>query len=415
MTAERPIIETRARPAAPAASPDLRAAMHDFLSTFEGFKRENDRRLSALESKKRDDVVLKEKIERLNTALDRQKAAIDRLALAGQRPPKGAAAREPDESKAAFRRFMRAGELSAPEAKAAIIGTDADAGYLAPEPVERLVQAALRDVSPIRAIASVREIGATVFKKPTSLGGAASGWVGETASRPETTAPTLASVDFPTAELYAMPAASQALLDDAVVDIEQWLADEGSGEFAAKEGAAFINGDGTASPRGFLDYDAAPEASRDPDEIGYIATGAAGAFAASNPADRLLDLIYAPKQAYRANGRFVMNRATVGAVRKFKDGEGNYLWQPSHEPGAPASLLGYPVSEAEDMPSIGANAFAVAFGDFRRFYLVVDRQGLRVLRDPYSAKPYVLFYTTKRVGGGVQDFDAVKLLKFAES
>ncbi|MHA7873526.1 MAG: phage major capsid protein, partial [Hyphococcus sp.] len=151
------------------------------------------------------------------------------------------------------------------------------------------------------------------------------------------------------------------------------------------------------------------------DELGYVATGADGAFPASNPSDVLLDLIYTPKQAYRGNGRFLMNRSVVGQLRKFKDSEGNYLWQPNGEPGEPARLMGYPVTEAEDMPDIGSNSHSIAFGDFRRGYLIVDRVGVRVLRDPYSAKPYVLFYTTKRVGGGVQDFDAVKFLKFSVS
>ncbi|MEQ8177934.1 MAG: phage major capsid protein [Amphiplicatus sp.] len=410
-------IENKARNSAPAMSPEIRGAMHDFLSTFEAFKRSNDERLAALEGKKRDDAVLKDKIERINKTLDQQKSAIDRMTLGAQRPRKGESPRF-DERRGAFQRYMRAGDASALaslDLKAVSIGADTDAGYLAPEPVERIINAALRDISPIRQIASVREIGATVFKKPVSLGGAASGWVGETAGRPETTAPTLSSIDFPTAELYAMPAASQALLDDAVVDIEQWLADEVQAEFAAQESEAFVNGDGTAQPRGFLDYDKAAEASRDADEIGYIATGVDGAWPASNPADKLLDLVYAPKQVYRAGASFVMNRAVVGQIRKFKDGEGNYLWQPSTEAGTPATLLGYPVIEAEEMPAIASGAFPIAFGDFARGYLIVDRQGVRILRDPYSAKPYVLFYTTKRVGGGVQNFDAIKLMKFGVS
>ena len=207
--------------------------------------------------------------------------------------------------------------------------------------------------------------------------------------------------------------ASQTLLDDAVVDIEQWLADEVQGEFAAQESAAFVAGDGVARPKGFLSYPIVEDGVRAAGEIGYLATGAAGAFAAGNPADTILDLIYAPKQAYRANGRFVLNRKTLSAVRKFKDADGNYLWQPSLAAGSPSTLFGYPVTEVEEMPDIAAGSHAIAFGDFARFYLVVDRQGVRILRDPYSAKPYVLFYTTKRVGGGVQNFEAVKLLKFS--
>jgi HK97 family phage major capsid protein len=405
------------------AGEDVRGAMREFLTAFETFKHANDERLDALETKRQDDVVLKEKIERINDAVTEQKAAVDRLALKQQRPHLGpqlgqSARVEPDERKAAFLRYMRVGDATAVanlEAKSVNATVDAEGGYLAPNEVERIITAAVKDISPIRQIASVREIGGNVFRKPVSNGDAVAGWVAETTSRTTTTAPTLTAVDFPTMELYAMPAASQTLLDDSIVDIEQWLADEVQTEFAAQESAAFIAGNGTTAPKGILTYAIAADASKDPDELGYIASGADGAFAASNPSDKLLDLIYAPKQAYRANGRFLMNRSVVGALRKFKDSEGNYLWQPNNEPGEPARLMGYPVTEAEDMPDIASNSHSIAFGDFRRGYLIVDRVGVRVLRDPYSAKPYVLFYTTKRVGGGVQDFDAIKFLKFAAS
>ena len=217
------------------------------------------------------------------------------------------------------------------------------------------------------------------------------------------------------ADLYASPAATQALLDDALVNLDEWLAEECESAFAAQETDAFVNGNGTNKPKGFLAYTKTPDATAPWGDVGYIATGAAGAFAASNPADALLQLVYTPRAEFRPGGRFVMNRRTVSVIRRFKDGDGNYLLQPARELGQTASLLGYPLTEIEAMPDIGANAFAVAFGDFRRGYLIVDRQGVRVLRDPYSAKPYVLFYTTKRVGGGVQNFDAIKLLKFAAS
>ncbi len=395
---------------------DVRAAMRDFLTAFESFKASNDERLAAIE-KKREDGLLTDKVDRLSKALGDQKAALDRMALASARPAVPAP-REDAEKKQAILSYMRKGDaalLNAVDRKGLNTGVDAEGGYLAPEPTERVIAAAVRDISPIRQIATVREIGAVSFRKPVSLGGGTAGWVGETGGRIETAAPALSSIDFPTMELYAMPAASQTLLDDAVVDIEQWLADEVQGEFASQETAAFVNGDGINKPKGFLSYAKAPEATRAADEIGYLATGAAGAFAATNPADTLLDLIYAPKQAFRANGRFAMNRKTLAVVRKFKDADGNYLWQPSLAAGAPSTLFGYPVTEVEDMPDIGANAHAIAFGDFARGYLIVDRQGVRILRDPYSAKPYVLFYTTKRVGGGVQNFDAIKLLKFAAS
>lgn len=410
-------LETKADIDGAAPATEVKAAMREFLGVFENFKDENDARLAALESKKSEDVLVTEKLGRLNQALSEQKAAIERLSLAAKRPARGAAATPVDEKKSAFLRYMRAGDASALHAleeKAAIAGVDSEGGYLAPDETERLISAALKEISPIRAIASVREIGGNVFRKPVSKGETAAGWVGETAARPETAASTLAAIDFPTMELYAIPAASQALLDDGVVDVEQWLADEVQTEFAQQEGEAFVKGDGVNKPKGFLSYTTVAESVRAFGEIGHVATGAAGAFAA-DPGDQLLDLVHATKQVYRANGRFVMNRGTVGALRKLKDNDGNYLWRPSLEAGQPATLLGYPVTEAEDMPAIAANALSIAFGDFARGYLVVDRVGVRILRDPYSAKPYVLFYTTKRVGGGVQNFDAIKLLKFAAS
>ena len=398
------------------ANSEIKSAMRDFLAAFESFKDANDSRLASLEGKGGEDVVLAEKVARIDAALTEQKAALDRVALKAARPAQGGETLKADERKAAIQRYMRAGDaaaLAALDVKSLNAGNDAEGGYLAPEPTERIIAAAVRDISPIRQIASVREIGVTTFKKPVSLGGGVAGWVGETGGRVETATPTLSSIDFPTMELYAMPAASQTLLDDAVVDIEQWLADEVQGEFAAQETDAFVNGDGVSKPKGFLSYAITEDSVRAADEIGYVATGADGAFAAADPADKILDLIYAPKQAYRANGRFAMNRKTLSVVRKFKDADGNYLWQPSLQAGSPSTLFGYPVSEVEDMPDIASGAHAIAFGDFARGYLIVDRQGVRILRDPYSSKPYVLFYTTKRVGGGVQNFDAVKLLKFS--
>ena len=202
------------------------------------------------------------------------------------------------------------------------------------------------------------------------------------------------------------------MLDDAAVDIEQWVADEVYTVFAEQEGAAFVNGNGISKPKGFLAYTKVPDASWTFGSLGYVATGAAGNFGESEPADALIDLVYSVRAGYRTNGKFVMSRRTQQALRKFKSSTGEYLWEPSSAANGQPSLLGFPVVEAEDMPDIAAGSFSVAFGDFQRGYIVVDRVGIRILRDPYSNKPYVLFYTTKRVGGGVQDFAAIKLLKF---
>ena len=401
-----------------AVAGELGSAFEDFMRAFEAFKETNDRRLGEMERRMSADAVTVDKLARVERALDEHKRVVDDLAHKAARPPLGDGLPRSGtgiEHKAAFEGYVRRGEqqgLRALEGKALSAGSDPDGGYLVPDETESAINRALREISPIRAIAGLRQVSSSVFKKPFALTGAGTGWVGETAARPETATPTLAELAFPTMELYAMPAATPSLLDDAVVDIDQWIAEEVRTAFAVQEGQAFVSGNGSNKPRGFVDYPKVANASWSWGNIGFIATGVAGAFPAANPADKLIDLAYAVKSGYRHNAHWVMNRATQSVIRKFKDADGNYLWQPSLRAGEAPTLLGHPVVEAEDMPSIATDSTSIAFGDFRRGYLIVDRLGIRVLRDPYSAKPYVLFYTTKRVGGGVQDFDAIKLLKF---
>ncbi len=408
---------TETLPAAPEAKAaeggDVSAAFDDFMRAFEAFKDTNDERLVEIETKLSADVVTTEKLDRINKALDE-------LTLKGRRPPLSAerATARPSEHKQAFEGYVRGGDEDGYrklEQKALSAGSNADGGYLVPVETETEIGRRLAALSPIRAIADVRQVSSGTYRKPFMTTGPAVGWVAETGARSQTTSPAIAALDFPAMELYAMPAATAALLDDSAVNIDDWIAAEVEGAFAAQEGTAFVTGDGTNKPRGFLGYSTVAEGSWEWGKIGYVVTGASGALPSSHPSDVLVDLIYTLKSGYRANARFVLNRRTQAAIRKLKDADGHYLWQPAAVAGGEASLLGFPVTEAEDMPDIGANALALAFGDFRRGYLVVDRLGVRVLRDPYSAKPYVLFYTTKRVGGGVQDFDAIKLLKFGTS
>jgi HK97 family phage major capsid protein len=394
----------------------------DMMRAFEAFKDGNDERL-VLEQKRAGDVVLDEKLARINATIDAQTRRLDDIVLKAQRPALGgdrhvqrnAAALE---HKTAFDAYVRSGEssgLRALEMKALSAGSNPDGGYLVPNEVETEIGKRLAAISPIRSIAGVRTISGSVYKKPFMTAGPAVGWVGETDARAQTTSPTLDELSFPAMELYAMPAATATLLEDSAVNIDEWLGQEVEQVFAAQEGTAFVTGDGTNKPKGFLGYTTVANASWEWSKIGYIASGSAGAFPASNPSDVLVDLIYALKAGYRQNAVFVMNRKTQSAIRKFKDTAGNYLWQPPATPGARASLMTFAVVEAEDMPDIAANSLSIAFGNFNRGYLIVDRAGVSVLRDPYTAKPYVLFYTTKRVGGGVQDFDAIKLMKFAAS
>ena len=386
--------------------------MGEFLNAFEAFKDANDERLGQIEKRMAADVVTSDKVERINKALDD-------LTLKMKRPQLGGPERDqPTEHKRAFEAYVRKGEthgLFDIEAKSMSVGSNPDGGYLVPAETEAEIGRLLSNASAMRAISDVRQVSASVYKKPFAITGAASGWIGEAAARPETASATLAELQFPTMELYAMPAATQSLLDDSVVNLDQWIAQEVRTVFAEQESQAFVTGNGVNRPKGFTDYAKVADASWTWGNIGYIATGVAGAFAASNPTDKLIDLAYALKAGFRQNAHWVMNRKTQGVIRKFKDGQGNYIWQPAITADGKASLMNFPITESEHMADITTDSYALALGDFRQGYLVVDRVGVRILRDPYSSKPYVLFYTTKRVGGGVQNFEAIKLMKFGVS
>ena len=398
---------------------DVAEAFGEFMSAFDAFRDANDQRLTEIESRFGEDVVTAEKVDRISRSLDEQKRALDQLTLKRARPAlgrDGATCAGGTEHKEAFEAYVRSGDdrgMRALDSKAMSYGSAQDGGYLVPEETETEIGKRLSALSPIRSIASVRQISGAVLKKPFSVTGPATGWVAETASRPQTNTSSLSELQFPAMELYAMPAATATLLEDSAVDLDRWIAEEVEAAFAEQEGTAFISGDGSNKPRGFLDYDQVDDGSWAWEKIGTISTGVDGALPTANPSDKLIDLVYSLRAGYRQNASWVMNRKTQGAIRKLKDADGNYLWQPPAAAGGRAMLMGFQLVEAEDMPDAAADATPIAFGDFGRGYLVVDRTGVRVLRDPYSAKPYVLFYTTKRVGGGVQDFSAIKLLKYA--
>ena len=394
----------------------------ELMRAFDEFKEANDQRLS---EKRSVDVLLEEKIDRLDGVIAAQTQRLEAIELKQARPAIGSEVRPAEpanqpaiEHKAAFDAYVRGGDsanLRALEQKALSTGSNPDGGFLVPPEIEYKIGERLFNISPIRSLASIRTISSNIYKKPMMATGAVAGWVGETDARAQTTTPTLDELSFPAMELYAMPAATTLLLEDSAVDIDEWLAQEVDRVFAAQEGAAFVTGDGNNKPKGFVSYNNVANSSWTWGNIGYVASGVAGAFPSTAPSDVLVDLIFALKAGYRQNAAFVMNRKTQSLIRKFKDTTNNYIWQPPASPSGRASLMNFPVHDVEDMPDISANSLSVAFGDFKRGYLIVDRAGVTVLRDPYSAKPYVLFYTTKRVGGGVQDYDAIKLLKFAVS
>ncbi len=328
---------------------------------------------------------------------------VDRPALDGARV---------NEAGAAFAGFVRTGATI--EMKA-FTGVSGDAGgYAVPREIDATIDRALVAASPIRQIANVVKVGSAGYRKLVTTGGTPSGWASEVAARPGTATPVFQEIAPPSGELYANPSASQAMLDDAAFDVEEWLAGEIATEFGRAEGAAFVNGNGVNQPKGFLAGLTSPagDGVRPFGTIQHLISGTTGDFGA-NPQDRLIDLVQLLRAPYRQGACFVMNAGTLARIRKFKTDDGAFVWQPSLSAGQPATLLGYPVVEAEEMPDIGAGTPSVAFGNFRAGYLIAERGETAILRDPYSNKPFVSFYATKRIGGCVMNAEAIKLLKFA--
>lgn len=323
-----------------------------------------------------------------------------------------------DDHTKAFISYLRTGREIDLHQKTMSIGSDPDGGYLVPTELDRELTKYLRARSPMRQLARVVPVSGAEYKQPASTGGTGYSWVGESQPRPETASPSLKMVTIPTHEVYASPATTTALLDDNTFDLGNWLVEELADAFGDAEGAAFINGDGVARPRGLFTYDveSTADATRANAKFQYIATGGAGAFAATAPADALISLVYAVKAQYRANASWLMSPEVVEQVRKFKGvGTNDYLWQPATAAGQPATLLGYPVYEDENVALIGAGSLSAAFGDFSRAYTITDRS-TALIRDNLTNKPFVNFYATKRLGGGGgRDTRAVKFLKFAAS
>ncbi|WP_370190547.1 phage major capsid protein [Qipengyuania sp.] len=346
----------------------------------------------------------------LRSDVDEVKARVDKIGRAAARPAIGGSDETAPEVKGFVDGYLRRGSTA--EFKSISGTVPADGGYAVPRQIDAMIARELTAISPIRAIAQVVQTGSAGYRKLVTTGGTASGWVSETAARPETATPEFAEIAPPTGELYANPAASQAMLDDAGFDLENWLASEIAMEFARAEGAAFIGGSGIDQPEGFLNAPATlvDDAARPFGTLQYLASGDAGGLGA-DPDLTLIDLVHTLKAGHRQGASFVMNSATLAEVRKLKSADGAFLWQPGLVEGQPDRLLGYPVVEAEDMPDIAAGTYPIAFGNFRHGYLIAERSATQVLRDPFTNKPFVHFYATKRVGGQVLDSNAIKLLK----
>lgn len=378
---------------------DVKAAMAGFLSEFKGFQ---------------DDMTskLQQQEERLTM--------LDRKSYAAGRPALSTAADQGAPHQKAFADYLRSGDDAGLrglvlEGKAMSTTVSADGGFLINPQMNDRIQGVLRSTASIRSIANVVNVESSSFDVVIDRTDLGTGWATELVNFAETATPVIERISIRIYELAAMPRASQRLLDDAAFDVEGWLAERIANRFARAEAQAFIAGDGVDKPKGFLSYNKIANASWAWGQLGYVPTGGAADFAPTNASDAIVDLVYSLGAQYRANATFVMNSKTAGAVRKMKDADGRFMWSDGLQLGEPSRLMGYPVLIAEDMPDIAANAYAIAFGDFHAGYTVAERPDLRVLRDPFSVKPHVLFYASKRVGGDVTDFNAIKLLKFAVS
>lgn len=382
----------------------------EIRKTHEEFKSYVDRELAEI---KKNGVAAPETVE----AIERMNKRMDALQANLERP--GTGTKSEEKGDAALSAYMRKGwnGMDATQVtKALSVGSDPDGGYLVMPQQAGIITGKVYETSPMRAICGSITIGTDAYEFMVDNDEVTYGWVGEKSSRTETATPTLKKGRIEVHELYAMPSITQKMLDDAAFNVEGWLGGKVADKIGRVSNAAFVTGNGVGKPRGITDYTTAAtaDATRAWGTLEHVLSGAAGAFAASAPADKLFDLIYALKPAYRNGARFVTNRQTIGAIRKIKDSStaANYLWQPGLQEGEPQRVLGYPVTDAEDMPALATDSLSLAFGNFNEGYLIVDRQGIRVLRDPFTAKPYVLYYTTARVGGGVVNSEAIKFMKF---
>jgi len=389
-------------------------------ATFEEYKSHNDARLEEIKTKGFETAETKAKMEKVDVELDGLKSSIEKLHAVANRKQttSGKEGKEYSEfeiaHKEAFAKFARKGDQSGFEKKEMSVIVAEDGGFLVPDEMSSEIVKRVFDTSPIRDLASVQTVSSSSLEMLEDLGQIESGWVAERQSRPETDNAKLNMLIIPNHELYAQPAATQKLLDDASINVESWLAEKAGEKFSRDENTAFVNGNGEGKPRGFTTY---ADGNGIFGTIERIKSGVNGDFAAApDQADQLIEIHGSLKGAYKQNAYWAMHRKTVAAIRKFKDNEGMYLWQPSLQAGTPDMFLNSPIREMDDLvaPSdFTTGSLAIALADFRAAYQIVDRKGVSVLRDPYTKKGFVLFYFTKRVGGAVKNYDAIKLFELS--
>ncbi|MFN7709851.1 MAG: phage major capsid protein [Holosporales bacterium] len=396
--------------------------VEEMNQSFAEFKATQTEYQADLEHKGRADGLYDAKLERINHDIERAYDCLKNLELAARRPllteahdlPHGWA-----QHKSAFLNYVRKGDeasLLQLEAKSLSAASDADGGYAIPQVLHERLQTTLDTLSPMRRLASVMTVSSSAVDLLVNQNQADAGWAAETDARNPSETPKLGKVRIPVHELYARPRATQKLLDDAVIDVESWLMERIALRLAQLENQAFLRGDGQNKPKGILSYESVPVGQGSWGKFEALKTGVNGAFAEENPADVLLEAVAALEPRYLNGATWLMSRSALAACRKLKDQNGHYLWQPGLGGSATSTLLGHTVEVMEEMPAVlsGQASVGIVFGHFREAYQIVDRQDLRVLRDPYSAKPYVEFYTSKRVGGDVINFDALKWINFAE-
>ena len=377
---------------------EAKSAATEFLSTFRTFKDDISRSLTDMG-------------QRIDT--------IDRKSVDLRRPALATAASEELPHRKAISAYVRNGDDDAlrvldVEAKG-IYSVTGDGGFLVDPGTADTIQVVLRSGASIRAISRIVNVESSSYDVLVDNGDIGSDWTEEGTTFTETSAASVERVSIPLHELSAAPQATQRLLDDAAFDVEAWLAERVAERFLRAESEAFVSGTGVNQPTGFLTKPKVANVSWSWGNIGYIATGNDGDFDPNNPADALVDLVYAVNAEYRSGSVFIMNSRTAGEVRKMKDNQGRFLWMEGLQAEQPPLLIGYPALIVEEMPDIGTDAHAIAFGNFQQGYTIAERPDLRILRDPYSSRPNVTFFATKRVGGDVTDYAAIKTLKFGTS
>jgi HK97 family phage major capsid protein len=403
---------------------EVKSLIEEQGKAWNEFQKKNDERLAAIESKGYAPAELVEQVNKLNDVLNKTGADLMAVQKTLARPGFGAEGEkgmtpEKLEHKAAMKDYLRsgkAGDLHELEKKALSSASDPDGGYLVTEEMDTMIDRIASTASMMRQLATVRTIGAATYEKLVKTRGISGGWLAEAADSSESTETQWSKIEIPAFKMYAEPWVPNELLEDAFYDLEGDIGNEVGITLGETEGAAFITGDGVGKPRGIASATMVANASWAWNKVGYIASGAAGAFTSVAPADKLIATQHALNAVYRPGATWLMNDTTLGTVRQMKDGSGSYyLWQPDPLAGFGGRFLGSPVAIDDNVADLAANSYSIFYGDFRRAYTIVDRRGRAVIRDNVTKKGVTKFHISQRVGGGITNFQAIKAVKFATS